>query len=205
MKRSIKEEFFNIPNTITLLRIALIPLALVLLSRDTPAFCFWGTLIFAVASATDFLDGYIARNWNMITITGKFLDPLADKLIVISTLLVLLPMGRVPAWAVIIIVARELAITSLRAMAAGEGMVMAAGQEGKWKTALQLTGMVGLMVNYPYIINFGIFQTTFHFHQAGLLLLYASIFFSILSAGKYIVWFVGEADRRHQEFKKQKV
>jgi CDP-diacylglycerol--glycerol-3-phosphate 3-phosphatidyltransferase len=199
LKQTIKEEFFNLPNTITMVRICMIPIALVLLAFESPANCFWATIIFSAASATDFLDGWIARRYNLITITGKFLDPLADKLIVISALLMLLPLGRVPAWAVILIVARELAVTSLRAMAAGEGMVMAAGQEGKWKAALQMAGIVGLMIHYPHDVNLVFFRLRFHFHEAGLLLLYISLFFSLLSATKYIAWFVAEAEKKHRD------
>lgn len=201
MKQSIREEFFNLPNTITLVRICLIPVSIGFLWADTPRSCYWATVFFAIASATDFLDGWVARRWNLITITGKFLDPLADKLIVISALVTLVAFDRVPAWAVIVIVARELAITSLRALAAGEGMVMAAGQEGKWKAALQMVGLVGLMVHYPHTVDFGVYRVYFHFHEAGLVFLYLSIFFSILSAGTYIGWFVREADHRHDEYK----
>jgi CDP-diacylglycerol--glycerol-3-phosphate 3-phosphatidyltransferase len=202
VKRSIREEFLNLPNSITLVRICMIPVSVGFLAMDTPVSCYWATVIFALASATDFLDGWVARRWNLITITGKFLDPLADKLIVISALVMLLSFGRVPAWAVILIIVRELAITSLRALAAGEGMVMAAGQEGKWKAALQMVGLVGLMVHYPHTVDFGVYRVYFHFHDAGLLILYLSLFFSLLSAGKYLRWFVGEADRRHEEYKK---
>jgi CDP-diacylglycerol--glycerol-3-phosphate 3-phosphatidyltransferase len=198
LKKGIKEEFFNLPNTITLARICMIPVTVAAMAVDTPVSCFWAALVFSIASATDFLDGWIARRWNLITITGKFLDPLADKLIVMSTLVMIVAYGRAPAWAIIVIIARELAITSLRALAAGEGMVMAAGQEGKWKAALQMVGIVGLIVHYPHTVDFGILRTRFHFHEAGLLLLYISLFFSLLSAGKYLRWFIEEADRRHR-------
>jgi CDP-diacylglycerol--glycerol-3-phosphate 3-phosphatidyltransferase len=199
LKKGIKEEFFNLPNTITLARISILPVSLVLLSYDTPANCFWAAFLFSVASSTDFVDGWIARSYNLITVTGKFLDPLADKLIVICTLIVLLPMGRIPAWAVILIIVRELSVTSLRALAAGEGMVMAAGQEGKWKAALQMTGIVSLMIHYPQDIDLLLFRVFFHFHEVGLVLVYISLFFSVLSAGRYIAWFAGEAGKMHKE------
>jgi len=201
LKKTVKEDFFNLPNTITLARICLIPITLFLMACESPVNCFWATVIFAFASSTDFVDGWIARHYNLITITGKFMDPLADKLIVMSTLIMLITLGRVPAWVVILLLTRELAVTSLRALAAGEGIVMAAGQEGKWKAALQMAGIVGLILYYPYDINFFLFTARFHFYEIGLILLYASLFFSMLSMVKYLRWFAQEADRIHQEAK----
>ncbi len=86
------------------------------------------------------IDGLLARRWNLITVVGKFLDPLADKLIVMAALVMMVRLGRVAAWVVILLLAREFIVTGLRTIAASEGMVIAAGQEGKWKTALQLVG-----------------------------------------------------------------
>ena len=173
---------------------------------------FIAACLFALASATDYFDGYLARRKNLITVLGKFLDPLADKLIVTSVLVMLIPLGRIPAWVVVLLLARELAITGLRGIASSEGMVIAASQGGKWKTAFQLVGILGLLIHYPYpvaIITPGLHNliagTWFHellagwgipvrpwvdFHIVGLWLIYLSLFFSIFSAWQYIVRFV---------------
>lgn len=196
MKSNIKKDIFNIPNLITLFRIILIPVVAVLIAYESPRNCFLAALFFSIASGTDFVDGYLARRLSLITITGKFLDPLADKLMVITSLVMLIPLNRVPAWLVVILLAREFSITVLRALASQEGLVLAAGQEGKAKAALQMVGIVGLLVHYPYEINFLIFRGIIDFHRVGIVLVVLSMVFSILSAFSYFKWFVSEIDRK---------
>lgn len=196
MKSNIKKDIFNIPNLITLFRIILIPVVAVLIAYESPRNCFLAALFFSIASGTDFVDGYLARRLGLITITGKFLDPLADKLMVITSLVMLIPLNRVPAWLVVILLAREFSITVLRALASQEGLVLAAGQEGKAKAALQMVGIVGLLVHYPYEINFLIFRGIIDFHRVGIVLVVLSMVFSILSAFSYFKWFVSEIDRK---------
>jgi CDP-diacylglycerol--glycerol-3-phosphate 3-phosphatidyltransferase len=146
----------NLANRITTLRISLIPLYLVFLSLNT----LWGNwtaaIIFIVAASTDILDGHIARMRKEVTNLGKLLDPLADKLLVISALIVLTNQQVVAAWVVIVIVAREIAVTGLRAVVAAEGVVVAASMAGKVKTWSQIVAVVGLMIrNFPFsLINF---------------------------------------------------
>ena len=100
------------------------------------------------------LDGYLARKLGVVSVLGKFLDPLADKLIVMAALVWMVPMGRIAAWVVVLLLAREISVTGLRSVAASEGVVISAGQEGKTKTALQMIGIVALVLGYPYHISY---------------------------------------------------
>ena len=102
-----------------------------------------------MAAITDVVDGWLARRMGLVTVIGKFLDPLADKLIVLAAMVMLVRLGRFPAWVAILLLSREFVVTGLRQIAASEGMVIAAGQEGKWKTALQLVGIIALLRALP--------------------------------------------------------
>ena len=212
MRRTMREEFFNLPNMLTMCRILVIPLVLIFVYYESRINCIIAVVLFGAASLTDFFDGWLARRKGLITVLGKFLDPLADKLIVTSTLVMLVPLGRIPAWMVVLLLARELAITGLRSIAVSEGMVIAASQGGKWKTAFQLTGIMALLIHYPYPIavitpalHDLVVGTWFHdllawlsipvrpwvdFHQVGLWLIYLSLFFSVFSATQYFFRFV---------------
>ena len=133
---------------ITLARVALIPVYMVLmyLSGGQPGPFMWAALaLFIFASATDFVDGYIARHYNQVSDFGKFLDPLADKLLTIAALTMFCEWGQVPAWALMIILTREFAVTGLRLVAVGKGTVIAAGWSGKVKTASSMIGLCFLM------------------------------------------------------------
>ena len=124
----------NLPNKLTLLRIALIPVCLLLWALHQPVLA---AVVFALAAATDFLDGYIARINNLVTVFGKFADPVADKILVLTAMIFLCADGRLPAWAVCIVAAGELMVDGLRLVAVGKGSVIAAGWLGKIKTNLQ--------------------------------------------------------------------
>ena len=129
---------------ITLIRVAFIPVFMVLmyLSGGQPGLYMWLSLaLFVVASLTDWVDGYIARKYNQVSDFGKFLDPLADKLLVISCMCMLCQWGRMPAWALMVVLAREFAVTGLRLVAVGNGTVIAAGWSGKVKTASTMVGL----------------------------------------------------------------
>lgn len=217
MPSKLREEFFNLPNTLTMGRIVAIPLVLVFVYYESRINSFIAACLFGAASVTDFLDGWLARRKGLITVLGKFLDPLADKLLVTSTLVMLIPLGRIPAWVVVLLLTRELTITGLRSIAVSEGVVIAASQGGKWKTAFQLTGILGLLIHYPYpiaIITPALHQlvagTWFHrmlanvgiplrpwvdFHVVGLWLIYLSLFFSVFSGAQYIFRFVKSLGR----------
>ena len=126
----------NLPNKLTLLRILLIPVFMVFVELDSlPGHMLWAFAVFVAASLTDMIDGKIARKYNLITDFGKFMDPLADKILVTAALVYFIPLGLAPAWVVILILAREFLVTSLRLIAAGKGIVIAADRWGKYKTA----------------------------------------------------------------------
>ena len=133
----------NLPNRLTLLRICLIPLCLLLWALGLPI---PAAIAFAVAAITDFFDGYIARKQNIVTVFGKFADPVADKVLVLTAMVFLCADGHLPAWAVSIVAARELLVDGLRLVAAGKGNVIAAGWLGKIKTNLQYFCVVAAMV-----------------------------------------------------------
>ena len=136
----------NLPNKLTLLRVLLIPVFLVFLMADITPYGKWIALgIFAIASLTDLADGKIARKYNLITNFGKFMDPLADKLLVCSAMIALIELGRIPAWIVIVIIAREFVISGFRLVASDNGVVIAASYWGKFKTTFQMI-MVILMI-----------------------------------------------------------
>ncbi len=129
-------------NKITLIRIAMLPFFIVCAMQDTAAFQIAALVLFCVASFTDFLDGYVARKYNQVTDFGKFVDPLADKLLVTAALLIFIEKGIFAAWMVFIILAREFIITSLRIVAANKGRVLAATWTGKVKTCVQIGGII---------------------------------------------------------------
>ncbi len=146
------ERFWNLPNTITVLRCGAIPVLLALPALRDPAGSRLVAWIFIVAAVTDLLDGWLARRGKQVTQIGKLLDPVADKLLVSTALIVLLSMGRVPAWAVwmvVVIIGRELAVTGLRGLASAAGHVMAASWLGKAKTLTQNVAIGALLFHYP--------------------------------------------------------
>ena len=133
---------------ITLLRVFLIPLYMVFMYLSDGASNLWMWLalgIFILASVTDFIDGYIARNYNQVTDLGKFLDPLADKLLVIAAMAMFCEWGSFPAWALMIVLTREFAVSGLRMVAGPKGKVIAAGKSGKFKTASSMVGLCVMM------------------------------------------------------------
>ena len=141
---------------ITLVRVAFIPVFMIFmyLSSGAPGLWMWLSLgIFILASVTDWVDGYIARKYNQVSDFGKFLDPLADKLLVISAMTLLCQWGRMPAWALMIVLTREFAVTGLRLVAVGKGKVIAAGWSGKVKTASTMVCIVLMFLPIPAVVN----------------------------------------------------
>ncbi len=199
MARSLKKEFWNAPNAVTLARIGMIPVILVFTYYESRVNSFIAALLYAITSATDFLDGWLARRMGLVTVIGKFLDPLADKLVVISALVMLVHLGRIAAWVVVVIMAREFIITGLRTIAATEGIVIAASQEGKYKTGLQLAGISFLLLHYRYPIDFVLFSTELDPNAAGTLLIYVSLLFSVWSAWNYFADFVRAVYRSEEK------
>lgn len=164
----------NVPNTLTIIRmILIIPFVILLLNgADIPA-----VVIFIIASFTDMLDGKIARKYNLVTNFGKFMDPLADKLLVCSALICLVEMERLAAWIVIIIIAREFIISGFRLVASDNGIVIAASYWGKFKTVFQMIMVVVLMLN----IQNSVFQ------MLGTILVWISLALTIISLADYVV------------------
>lgn len=198
-RRTLWEDAKNLPNMLTFLRILMIPAVLVLLDRGAPRDCYWAAWVYALAAITDLLDGWLARYQGLVSVLGKFLDPLADKLIVAATLVWMVPMGRIPAWAVVLLISREITITALRSIASAEGIVIAAGEGGKAKTALQMIGIICLLLGYPYTINLGIIDFgRVDLVHVGRVLIYCSLFFSIWSAAKYMGLFVDAIDAKNK-------
>ncbi|MGK3982067.1 CDP-diacylglycerol--glycerol-3-phosphate 3-phosphatidyltransferase [Sorangium sp. So ce136] len=197
-RRTLWEDAKNLPNLLTFARIVMIPAVLLLLSRGAPRDCFWAACVYSLAALTDMLDGYLARRQGLVSVLGKFLDPLADKLIVASTLVWLVPMGRIPAWAVVLLISREITITALRSIASTEGLVIAAGDGGKIKTALQMIGIVCLILGYPYRIHLGFDFGEVDVVHVGRLLIYLSLIFSITSAAQYMGLFIDAIDAKNR-------
>jgi CDP-diacylglycerol--glycerol-3-phosphate 3-phosphatidyltransferase len=174
-------QFDNVPNRLTLLRIAFVPLVVFFLFLQKPHWDFCAALAFALAAITDYFDGYIARKRKLVTIYGKLMDPLADKFLVVCSLIMLQYLGRIHPVVVMLLVCRELGITGLRALASAEGVIISASGGGKWKTASQMVAIPLLMLPQGL---FGI-----PVFQAGTWLLYISIAMSLWSAKDYVIDF----------------
>ncbi len=141
-----------------------------------------------MAAVTDFIDGWLARKWGVVTVLGKFLDPLADKLIVMAALIMLIPLDRVPAWAVFLILAREMIVTGLRSIASSEGIVIDASDLGKYKTIYQMVAIPGLMLHYDYYwlfgLEWGVFQV--NMHNFGIFFFYIAFALTLWSGFDYL-------------------
>jgi CDP-diacylglycerol--glycerol-3-phosphate 3-phosphatidyltransferase len=179
----------NLPNILTLCRIFVVPILVILLCFPNPLTRALATLLFVIASTTDYLDGYLARKYNVISTMGKLLDPMADKLLVMAVLIMLVPskVGAVPAWIVVVILSRDIMITSLRGVASARGVVIQAEELGKIKTVLQIFALTGLILHYPYF--------SIDFHAGGMYFLWASLILSIWSGVSYFQKFWASAIR----------
>jgi len=183
---------WNVPNILTFFRIAAIPFVVLFLFFPGPLASFLAALFFSAASLTDLLDGYIARQQNSETAVGKLLDPLADKLLINSAFIMLIPLDRIPAWVVVIIVGREVAITGLRGIASLEGLVIAASRWGKAKMIFQSLSLIGLMLHYEYL---GV-----NFHSLGMLILWVALAITVWSGIDYFNKFF----RQHRKMSKER-
>lgn len=191
-----KENPLNLPNLLTLFRLLLIPVMAWLLAydRDQPSleqdFMFryspgrLASVVVMIAGVTDLLDGWLARRWKIESLMGKFLDPLADKLFLLVGLVMLMELDRVSCWLVILLLSREILITGLRSVAVGEGIVIPAGNSGKWKLTFQLTGL-GLLMWYGSAF-------TLSAYEMGTVILYIALAISLYSGYCYLYdFFVG--------------
>lgn len=188
MSHNTGNPIWNIPNILTLFRIAMIPVIAVLLLSPSREAGFWACVVFAIASITDWLDGYLARRMGIVTTFGKFLDPIADKMIVMAALVMILPYSRVPAWMVLVILGREIIITGLRGVASAEGIVIPASDLGKFKTIFQIVAILGLLLHYDYHWLFGIDNPYFYvdMHHIGMFYLWIAIIITIWSGFDYL-------------------
>jgi CDP-diacylglycerol--glycerol-3-phosphate 3-phosphatidyltransferase len=143
----------NTANKLTILRVVMIPAFLLVLYLDVPHANYWALAIFAAASATDTLDGYIARHYNQITDFGKFMDPLADKCLVTAAMLWFVEVGQMPGWALLVVIIREFGVSGLRMVAADKGRVIAAGWSGKVKTAATMVCVILMLLSLPEIVD----------------------------------------------------
>jgi CDP-diacylglycerol--glycerol-3-phosphate 3-phosphatidyltransferase len=184
----LSSQFTNAPNLVTMGRVALIPLILLFIDNFSPLRTFIAAVLYLVSAATDALDGYLARSRGQVSVLGKFLDPLADKLIVTAVLVVMVSLGRVPAWIVIVMIARDLAVNGLRSVASAEGLVIAASEGGKVKTALQLVALMFLLVHFRYPV-LGL-DISIDYHVAGMGVLYVSLVMSVMSGIDYVRKFI---------------
>ncbi len=175
------ESRLNLPNSITLLRILLIPVFVWLYLEPTPERALWAGLVFSGAAFTDFLDGYLARRRGQITNLGKLLDPVADKLLVASGLILLVQVQQVAVWLAIVMIARELIVTGARAVAAKEGLIVPADSLGKFKVIGQIGGILCLIFQGAWLEAQAILSV------AGILLLYAALVLSLVSGWRYLV------------------
>ena len=182
-----KREIFNLPNIITLIRISVVPFLFILLTSPGEFWSLILAILFAVASLTDMLDGYLARKYNMITTMGKFLDPLADKLIVNTAMILMIPIGRIPAWIVAVTIIRDLIVDGIRSIASSEGFYIYASPLGKQKTIAQLFAVTALMIYYPF---FGI-----NSHLVGMVFLYIAFLLTLYSGVDYFIRFYRRASK----------
>ncbi|WP_447968963.1 CDP-diacylglycerol--glycerol-3-phosphate 3-phosphatidyltransferase [Nitrospira sp. M1] len=170
----------NLPNLLTCSRIMLIPLFIAMLPPPSSSRSLTAAIIFGIAALTDFFDGYLARKYSQITTLGKLLDPIADKLLVTAGLVVLVQYQQIETWLAFPIIARELGVTGLRAVAAAEGLLIPADALGKVKTFFQICGILFLSLPiFPLYETFGI-------HNLGVVLLYVSLMLGIVSGLQYL-------------------
>ena len=184
---------WTLPNLLSLFRIAIIPVLVYLLTFTDQSSGLLAAFLFLVAALTDYFDGYLARRYRAVSNLGKILDPLADKLLIVTALIMLAAMDRleepeVPAWLVVLVVARETAVTLLRGIALTEGIVMEAEELGKYKFLLQALAVFALMVHYPYL---GI-----HFYVVGVYFLLLATVVALWSGVNYHIKFFSVLQRR---------
>lgn len=181
--RNFKQDILTIPNLLTSIRIILVPVVLVFMWINTPVMRLWSWIFYTVATVTDFFDGYLARKSGAVSVSGKLLDPLADKFIVNLTLVLLVSMQEISAWPVIIILGREFYIFGIRSLAMEHDLVIAADIWGKTKTMLQMFALPFFMMNQN-AVN-AVFNVDFDPSGIGYFLIWSSIVFSLISAFTY--------------------
>lgn len=174
-------SIINLPNAITLLRIGIIPALFFLLFEPGQMWSLIIAGLFIAAALTDLLDGYIARKYQIVTKVGKFLDPIADKLIINTAMILMIPIQRIPAWIVALIIIRDFVVDGIRAIASSEGIVIDASNLGKRKTLCQIFAISALIINYPFLGA--------NAHIVGIAILYIALWLTIYSGIDYLIKF----------------
>jgi len=194
---NLASQLTDLPNLVTMGRVLIVPAVLYYMDNYSPVRSLVAAMLYLVASAGDGIDGYLARKRGQVSALGKFLDPLADKLMVTAVLVFMVALGRVPAWLVVALIARDLAITGLRGIASTEGIVIAASGGGKIKTALQLVAVTMLLIHFRYpLLGLGL---SIDYNTAGLVVLYISLGMSLISGLDYVVSFFRSLGRAKRE------
>jgi CDP-diacylglycerol---glycerol-3-phosphate 3-phosphatidyltransferase len=173
------EKLLGDPNTLTLFRVLAVPLVVILLLVPNRFTCFLAAILFSLAAITDYFDGFLARQKGMVSNLGKVMDPVADKLLVSSTYIMLASLGWVPAWVVCIIIGRELAVSGLRNLMAENREDVSASNLGKYKTGFQIAAAIPLLFHYPYF--------TIDMHAIGMFFLWGALVFTLWSGIDYFV------------------
>ena len=181
----------NFPNRITMLRICIIPVLFFLLLSPGETGSLVIATLFVIAALTDLLDGYLARKYEIVTVMGKFLDPIADKLIVNTAMILMIPIGRISAWIVAVIIIRDFVVDGIRAIASTEGVVIQASSLGKQKTLCQIFAVTALMIHYPFLGADA--------HLIGTVILYLALVLSVYSGIDYFMKFYREVIRKQRD------
>ena len=184
MEKLNRQQILTLPNGLTVIRILAIPVILILLFNTGEIYQIITALLFLSVALTDMLDGYLARRRKIVTTLGKFLDPLADKLLIVTVLIALISAREVPLWMVIIFVGREIAVTGLRGIAASQEIIIAASPLGKYKTVFEVTSISVLILNGNWF--------SVHFHQVGMGLLWVALILAVISGFDYFKKFLKE-------------
>ncbi len=179
-----RQQILSLPNGLTIIRILAIPIILLLLFYPGQTYQLITALFFLLVAVTDTVDGYFARRRGLVTTLGKFLDPLADKLLIVTALIALIPARGVPLWMVIVIVGREIAVTGLRGIAVSQEIVIAASALGKYKTVLETVSIFFLILDGEYF--------SIHFHPVGMGFLWVALILAVFSGIDYFQKFLKE-------------
>jgi CDP-diacylglycerol--glycerol-3-phosphate 3-phosphatidyltransferase len=182
MEKLNRQQILSLPNGVTIIRVLAIPIILVLLIYPGRIYQLITALLFLAAAVTDTFDGYLARRRGMVTTLGKFLDPLADKLLIVTSLIALIPARDVPVWMVIVIVGREIAVTGLRGIAVSQDIVISASPMGKYKTVFEVASIFFLILNGGFL--------TIDFYVVGMAFLWISLAIAVFSAIDYFKKFL---------------
>ncbi len=180
----------NLPNTITMLRVGIIPVLFFLLLNPDRLWSLVIAVLFIMAALTDLLDGYVARKYHIVTNMGTFLDPIADKLIVNTAMILMIPIGRIPAWIVSVIIIRDFIVDGIRTIATSEGLILDASKLGKRKTLCQIFAVSALMIHYPFLGA--------NAHIVGMVILYIALWLTIHSGVDYLFKFYKHVHRKQQ-------